>query len=143
MQHANGSERLSYEPPEPVRWRSRARRLIVEEGDLGRGKVERMPDPLKETAEGLVHSHLEVEPNLRRVFFYRDPDGREIRLMEVVDGSPSAEDVLAFRFAPDEARGVRYPVVIVELSPDEFDRLERGELTLPVGWTDREELYAA
>lgn len=102
-----------------------------------------MPDPLKDTAVDLVRSHREVEPNLRRVFFYPDPAGREVRLVEIVDGSPTAEDVFPFRFAPDEARGVRYPVVIVELSPYEFDRVERGELALPIGWTDREELFAA
>jgi hypothetical protein len=102
-----------------------------------------VPDLLKETAEELVVSHREVEPNLRRVFFYRDPDGREVRLVEIVDGSPSVEDVLPFRFAPDEAHGVPFPVVIVELSPDEFERVERGELPLPAGWTDRVELYAA
>jgi hypothetical protein len=102
-----------------------------------------MPDPLKDTAVDLVQSHREVEPNLRQVFYYRDPDGREVRLMEIVDGSPSAEHVLPFRFAPDAARGVRYPVVIVELSPEEFERVERGELPLPAGWTDREQLYAA
>ena len=102
-----------------------------------------MPDPLKEAAIDLVQSHRDVEPNLRRIFFYRDPDGREVRLVEVVDGSPSADDVLPFRFAPDESRGVHYPVVIVELSPEEFERVEQGELPLPPGWTDREELYAA
>ena len=91
----------------------------------------------------MVQSHRDVEPNLRRIFFYRDPDGREVRLVEVVDGSPSADDVLPFRFAPDESRGVHYPVVIVELSPEEFERVEQGELPLPPGWTDREELYAA
>ena len=107
------------------------------------GRLPIVPDPLKDTAVDLVQSHREVEPNLRRVYFYRDPAGREVRLVEIVEGSPSAGEVLPFRFAPDEARGVRYPVVIVELSPEEFDRVERGELPLPAGWTDREQLYAA
>ena len=106
-------------------------------------KLSAVPDPLKDTAVELVQSHREVEPNLRLVYLYRDPAGREVRLVEIVDGSPSAEEVLPFRFAPDEARGVPYPVVIVELSPEEFQRVERGELPLPAGWTDREELYAA
>ena len=66
-----------------------------------------------------------------------------MRLVEVVEGSPSANEVLPFRFAADADQGVPYPVVIVELSPDEFDQVENGTLSLPAGWTDREELYAA
>jgi hypothetical protein len=100
-------------------------------------------DPLREAAVELVQSHREVEPNLLQVFFYRDPDEHEVRLVEVVDGSPSAGEVLPFRFAPDAAQGVRFPVVIVELSPEEFDRVERGDLALPPGWINREELFAA
>ena len=90
--------------------------------------------PVRETALELVQSHREVEPNLRRVIFYPDPEEREVRLVEVVEGSPSAGEVLAFRFAPDVTEGVPYPVVIVELSPAEFEQLEQGHLHLPDGW---------
>jgi hypothetical protein len=101
--------------------------------------------PIRDTALQLVQSHREVEPNLRRVVFYPDPQEREVRLLEVVEGSPSAGEVLPFRFAPDVAEGVLYPVVIVELSPSEFDQLERGGLRLPEGWGSNagEVLYAA
>jgi hypothetical protein len=90
--------------------------------------------PVRETALELVQSHREVEPNLRRVIFYPDPEEREVRLVEVVEGSPSAGEVLPFRFAPDVTQGVPYPVVIVELSPAEFEQLEQGHLHLPDGW---------
>jgi hypothetical protein len=101
--------------------------------------------PLRETALELVQSHREVEPNLKRVIFYPDAEGREVRLVEVVDGSPSAGEVLPFRFAPDVTDGVPYPVVIVELSPAEFQQLEQGQLHLPDGWGNdgREVLFAA
>jgi hypothetical protein len=98
---------------------------------------------LRETAEILVAAHREVEPNLRRVLFFEDPGGREVRLVEIVDGSPSTETVLPFRFTPNVNEGILYPVVLVELSPDEFARLEGGELTLPDGWDRPEVLYAA
>jgi hypothetical protein len=124
-------------------FRNRERRRTSVDSVARDGRVPFVHDPLKDTAVDLVQSHREVEPNLLRVYFYRDPAGREVRLVEIVEGSPSAEEVLPFRFAPDESRGVRYPVVIVELSPEEFDRVERGALPLPAGWTDREELYAA
>ena len=101
--------------------------------------------PVRETALELVQAHREVEPNLLRVVFYPDPQDREVRLVEVVEGSPSAGEALPFRFARDEAGGVPYPVVIVELSPAEFEQLERGHLRLPEGWREdgREVLYRA
>lgn len=100
-----------------------------------------MSDPLKETALALVESHREVEPKLRSVFFYRDASGEEVRLLEVVVDSPTNDTVMPFRFAADESRGVAFPVVIIELSPEEFDRLSRGELALPPEWTDSEKLW--
>jgi hypothetical protein len=105
--------------------------------------TQNMPDPLKDTARELVEAHREVEPNLRKVYFYADPDGREVRLVEVVAESPTTDEVMPFRFAADRERGVPFPVVIVELSPEEFERVERGAMTLPPGWTERDELYSA
>ncbi len=99
--------------------------------------------PLRETALDLVVAHREVEPNLRRVIFYLDPAGAEVRLVEVVEGSPSTREVLPFRFAPDVAAGVPYPLVLVELSPEEYDLVQSGQLSLPAGWTGPEVLFSA
>lgn len=99
-----------------------------------------MADGLKETAQIMVRRHREQDPNLLRAFIYYDPAGREIRLVEVVKDSPEADQVLPFRFAAAKERGIDFPVVIVELSPDEFARVEAGHWRLPQGWTEREEL---
>ena len=70
---------------------------------------------------------------------------REVRLVEVIDGSPNSGEALPCRFARDESGLVPYPVVVVELSPAEFEQLEEGKLTLPKGWVreGREVLYAS
>jgi hypothetical protein len=41
----------------------------------------------------------------------------------------------------DPARGVFHSSVIIEISPGEFDRLQRGELSLPHGWRIEDELF--
>ena len=89
---------------------------------------------VRESAIELVRAHREAEPNLLRVVFYPDPHEREVRLLEVIEGSLHVGEALPCRFARDESGGVPYPVVVVELSPAEFAQLERGELTLPDGW---------
>lgn len=93
-----------------------------------------MADQLQRTARSLVEPHREAEPNLRRIIFYPDPEGLELRLLEVVDGSPSLGEAYPFRFAPDEDHGVPYPLVLVEMSPDEYDAVRNGQLALPAGW---------
>lgn len=99
---------------------------------------------IKGAALALVRSHVEVDPNLRRVLLYNDPAAGEVRLLEIVQGSPNAGDVLPFRFAADPSRGVAFPVVVIELSPEEFARVEAGdELKLPSGWEGYEEVYSA
>lgn len=102
-----------------------------------------MSQSLKATAQGLVQAHREVEPNLKRVDYYPDEAGREVRLVEVVAGSPTTNEILPFRFAPDPDRGVSFPVVIIELSPEEFELVQSGRLQLPEGWAASESLYVA
>jgi hypothetical protein len=99
---------------------------------------------VRESALELVPAHRAAEPNLLRVVFYPDPQEREVRLVEVIDGSPNSGEALPCRFARDETGLVPYAVVVVELSPAEFEQLEEGKLTLPKGWVreGREVLYA-
>jgi hypothetical protein len=98
---------------------------------------------VRESALELVPAHREAEPNLLRVVFYPDPHERVVRLLEVIEGSPHAGEALPCRFARDESGVVPYPVIVVELSPAEFEQLEEGKLALPEGWVQeaREVLY--
>src|SRR6266511_3294268 len=101
-----------------------------------------MTPEILQTARRLVDHHKQVDPGLLKVRLYDDPSNHEVRLLEVVDGSPDAGEILPFRFSPDPENDVLFPVVIIELSPSEFERAERGELHLPAGWRDdtREDL---
>lgn len=100
---------------------------------------------IRESALELVSAHREAEPNLVRVVFYPDPHEREVRLLEVIEGSLHVGEALPCRFSRDASGAVPYPVVIVELSPAEFELLELGKLALPEGWAHegREVLYPA
>ena len=61
-----------------------------------------------------------------------------IKLLEVnADTAPSG--VMPLHFGPAPAGGIPYPSVIVEVTPDEFERIRAHELKLPDGWTIGEE----
>ena len=103
-----------------------------------------MAQSLKTVAERLVKAHRKAEPQLERVLYYPDPEGKQVRLVGVVKDSPSADQVYPFRFAPDPEHGIPCPVVLIELSPKEFRRLaQTGEnaLKLPTGWEESVELF--
>ena len=46
---------------------------------------------------------------------------------------------MPLHFRPVPGSGIPYPSVIVEITPDEFDRIRLQDLKLPDGWTVDEE----
>jgi hypothetical protein len=47
---------------------------------------------------------------------------------------------MPLHFGPAPASGIPYPSVIVEVTPDEFKKIQSHELKLPEGWEIGEEL---
>lgn len=101
----------------------------------------------REAAKRLAILHGEAEPLLRRVFLlHSDRDGESsepIKLLEVVDGAVEA-GVMPIFFRADEKQGIEYPSVIVELSPFEYQQVERiGEIDVEgARWSVGEELIS-
>jgi hypothetical protein len=48
--------------------------------------------------------------------------------------------MMPLSFGPMPARGINFPSTIIEVTPDEFKRIQSHELRLPDGWEIREEL---
>jgi len=62
-----------------------------------------------------------------------------IKLLEV-NTNTFASGVMPVYFGPVRASGILYPSVIVEVTPDEFERIRSHQLSLPNGWMIAEEL---
>ena len=97
-----------------------------------------------EVAKNLARKHYDIEPGITRIFKLRDKPEFEglssapIKLLEVnVDTAPSG--IMPLYFGPVPSSGIPYPSVIVEVTPDEFERIKERELALPEGWTIDEE----
>ncbi|MGM0578222.1 MAG: hypothetical protein ACQEXJ_21035 [Myxococcota bacterium] len=89
---------------------------------------------IEETARELAAAHRAEDPDTLAVYLVPDPKGQEVRLIEVSASVDPVGDVLPFRLEPAPDKGIDYPVVILLLSPTDWEQLQRSELELPEGW---------
>ncbi len=100
-----------------------------------------------ETAKSLANAHFQVEPNLKRVYLIQpinDQDPNDpIKLLEVVEGTIE-RGIEPVGFVADPARGMEYPLMIIEISPTEYESIRTaGKVRLRnQDWTIGEELLA-
>ena len=98
-----------------------------------------MPDK-DEQARKLAEAHYRVEVGITRIFRIAGTAETEsrpdepIKLLEVSQSTIPC-GVLPLQFGPAPASGIHYPSVIVEVTPEEFDRIQTQTLALPEGWT--------
>lgn len=97
-----------------------------------------------ETAQLLADAHFRLDQGITRIFRIVESDesnvARPVKLLEVSQMTTEV-GMSPVGMSADPARGVLYPLVVVEISPDEFDCLRQGDLKLPHGWQLREELF--
>jgi len=79
-----------------------------------------------EAAKSMAKAHSLVEPNLKRVCLIEPLDNDDpndpIKLLEVVEGTLEM-GIEPVAFTADPARGIEYPSIIVEISPDEYQEI--------------------
>ncbi len=90
-------------------------------------------------AKELAMKHYQVEPGLTQVIRFSGSPQMEatpaepIKLLEINEGTvPSG--VMPLHFGPAVASGIPFPSVIIEVTPDEYERIRARELKLPEGW---------
>jgi hypothetical protein len=95
-----------------------------------------------EAARKLAQAHYLVEQGLVSVFRLTGPaetEAEPIKLLEVNrDTVPTGIMPLGFDAAPD--RGIPFPSIIVEVTPDEYEQIRSGALALPNGWQIGDEI---
>ena len=88
-------------------------------------------------ARRLADAHLAVEPGIARVVRLRaddesDPD-EPLKMLEV-NRHTFAAGIRPVYFPPSARHGIPFTTAIVEVTPEEFERIEAGALALPDGW---------
>lgn len=83
----------------------------------------------------LIDAHFDIEPDIDLIVEMVGEDDRDesIKLLEV-NSSTTMDGIRPIHFGEDTSHGIYFPSVIVEVTPDEFKRLESGKLALPHRW---------
>lgn len=100
-----------------------------------------------QTAAELAQAHFSVEPDIIAIYrvlaHEREQQPTEpVKLLEVNSRTPRA-GIFPVLFGPDPVAGIHYASVVIEVTPEEYASLRRGELELPDGWVVGEELRRA
>ena len=97
-----------------------------------------MPTKDEEAAE-LARKHYLIETGMTQIFRITGSDDVEVRpnepikLLEVNQNTVPA-GIMPIQFGPSAASGLSYPSIIVEVTPDEFLKIQDRQLELPHGW---------
>ncbi|MFO0810860.1 MAG: hypothetical protein U0746_19705 [Gemmataceae bacterium] len=92
-----------------------------------------------EVARRLAQIHYDVEDGITQIVRYTNSPRAEakpaepIKLLEVNRHTIPA-GVMPLWFAALPSRGIAYPSVIVEVTPEEYRRIQDRTLKLPAGW---------
>jgi hypothetical protein len=102
-------------------------------------------DERAEVAKELAKMHYQAEAGLQRIFRLTGSVEVEMRPVEPiklleVNANTVPSGVMPVQFGPAPASGIPYPSVIVEVSPEEFQRIQMEKLKLPKGWRLGEEM---
>jgi hypothetical protein len=93
-----------------------------------------------EEARKLAEAHYEVEVGITQIFRITGSAEAEvlpnepIKLLEVNENTIPV-GIMPLGFSPAPRYGIHYPSVIVEVTPDEYEKIQSKELALPQGWT--------
>jgi hypothetical protein len=92
-----------------------------------------------EEALELARKHYEIEPGMTRIFRLtgsaevESRPNEPIKLLEINENTvPSG--IMPIWFGPFPAAGLHHSSIILEVTPDEFDKIQERRLELPNGW---------
>ena len=89
-----------------------------------------------EAARDLARRHYEIDLDLVTIFRLEQPGERDedpIKLLEVNRETVTA-GIMPLGFPPSPHRGHLYATIIVEITPEEFEQVWAGSLSLPSSW---------
>jgi hypothetical protein len=100
--------------------------------------IERVEPTKDDVAKIIAEAHRAIEPSIERIYRItgspeREADPNEPIVLLEINASSTASGIVPVGFPPHPQSGVIYPSVIIEIHPDELNKLESHELTLPYG----------
>ncbi|MEI6502597.1 MAG: hypothetical protein WCP21_16430 [Armatimonadota bacterium] len=90
----------------------------------------------------LTEAHYQSAQPPTVIYAFPDPANLEIRLIEVTDLVPDIGELYPIAFGP--TADMPFRTVVAQVTPAEWDAIERDEIELPAGWVlaQRQEVHA-
>ena len=104
------------------------------------GKTKTIQKTYDQIARELTVSHIDSDPGTMLVYLARDPEEKEIRLLEITDSVETTGTVLPFRFRAQPKYGIPFPSTIILLTKKEWLKMNKNKLKLPDVWGPLEQL---
>jgi hypothetical protein len=87
-------------------------------------------------AEWYAHRHFQTDAGVQRIFYLPvNSPPREIRLLEVNGLIPEMNSLEPIDFGVDIGGQEGHTLFVLDVTPTQWEAIEKGELTLPPGWT--------
>jgi hypothetical protein len=89
-------------------------------------------------AKWYATEHLNTDPGIVKIYYLPTNSGdREIRLLEVNKlMAERTEDALEpIDFGVDRGQHTEHHLFVLDVTPEQWERIESGELQLPSGWS--------
>jgi hypothetical protein len=91
-----------------------------------------------EMARWYAHEHIKADPGVRSVYYL--PTGapeREIRFIEINEDIGNREDKVLepIDFGVDLGKENEHMLLVLDVTPDQWDRINQSSLQLPQGWS--------
>jgi hypothetical protein len=107
-------------------------RILLKQSNSENGKMS-MNHDIEKLVASIVQEHFDLEEDLAQIIWLQKGTASEIRLLEVNRNTAVTGMVEVFGFAP--SADVPYPLRIAEITPEEWERVQNGEIALPENWT--------
>lgn len=87
----------------------------------------------------MARKHYEIETGMIQIFRVTASAESEVRPSEPIKLLEVNENtvpygIMPIQFGPSPASGLHYPSIILEVTPDEFQKIQNDQLKLPNGW---------
>jgi hypothetical protein len=85
-----------------------------------------------------AREHLKTDPGVREIYYLpNDAPEREIRFVEVNDLiAEQTDDALEpVDFGVDRGTGSEHALLVLDVTPSQWERIEKRALALPAGWS--------
>jgi hypothetical protein len=88
---------------------------------------------IEEIVQRLARWHFEIEEGIERIIWFKNGEDKAIHLLEVNRDTFPEDKVLVFYHRPTTEYPI--PVRLADVTPDEWEKVKKGLIPLPDGWS--------